>query len=172
MSSKSIPKSIPSLQQIKDILAHGALIRDIDFSHWYKYVSMIIECDENLGEDYFPSSVFQLRFKIINKFSFNLSQKGFTEYLDDYFRENDVGFPLHIGGIQELSMEYDSNNGNYYKLILDSTSLPQMSIEICFSDIEIAFLGEATEIQLIESGNCFFTPRTKEKILRAYCNNV
>ena len=164
MTSKKIPKSIHSLQQLKDIFALDPLIRDIDFSQWYQYVSMIIECDEYLGKDYFPNSVFQIKFKNINKFSFNIDQNNFAEFLKNYFKENDAGFPLRSGYIQVLSREYDNDNKSYYKFILDSTSHYSMSIEICFTDVEIAFLGEVAAIQQIEPGNCFVTSKLKKSL--------
>jgi len=164
MSSKKIPVSIQCLQQLKDIFALDPLIRDIDFSHWYKYISMIIACEEYLGNDYPLSSVFQIKFKNINKFSLNLAP-GFTETLEYCSRKGDTGFPLRSGDIQ-LTKENDCDNKTYYKLILGSlSSISQTSIKICFTDVEIAFLGEWDKIQKIEQGNCFLTPMAKNQIL-------
>jgi hypothetical protein len=159
MSPKKTPKSIQCLQQLKDIFALNPWIRDIDFSQWYKSVSMIVECGEYMGTD-FPSydNVFQIKFKSVSKFLFNIDPIS-TEYLG----ENDIcGLaPAH----KALSQEYDDKNRSYYKLILATGVTHPISIEICFTDAEVAYLGETTDLRKIDPGGGFLSSKAKEKML-------
>jgi len=127
-------------------------ICDIDFSQWYDCVSMIVDYDEYMGDDFPICGVVQLKFINVHLFTF---QKNTTEK---------QMLSLHI---KEFSKELDKETGKrYYCLVLVNTCVLEevCRLEIHFEDAEVKFLSHSLNSESGYGG--FLSPKEREQLLR------
>jgi hypothetical protein len=175
-----IPENRPQFRQLIKVFETFPIIRDIDFSKWYKYVSLIVETSEYLGREFPEKSVFYVKFIKVYRFNFayesedenessvSLYNKSwanlYNESTVDSFIDNDNEPALMPYSIEQFTKEKDKDNF-FYRIITSSTT-PRLEID--FDDVEIMFIGTIEMIERIERGKSFLTPQAKEKILYRY----
>jgi hypothetical protein len=137
-------------QEFRDLynLLRSSIIRDIDLSHWYKYISIIVRENECLIDGYPEDCFFQIKFIQVKKITIHNCEDA-----------NQYENIFHLGEIEKLSKEFLDGKKTYYLLTSGTPSL-----EIYFDDIEIKFLGTFDMIEPIEPGNLFFSDKVKKQI--------
>jgi hypothetical protein len=150
--------------QLMRIFDSVTLVRDIDFSNWYKQVSLIVETSEYLGLDFPFDSVFQVKFLRVFRFNYTYGTDkggGSSDDLCIVDKMNPIG--LSPGFIKNFTKEKKGEQFFYRIVTSDKKVMPY--IEIDFEDVEIAFIGTCEMIGRVEKGPLFLTPKSKEKIL-------
>lgn len=155
MRSLDIPSNRNQFRQLKLLFNLGAMIRDIDFSHWYKHLTMIVSPFEYLDPKFPYDSVFSVKFLGVRRFAINLPKKN-VELTDPR--------GLSVDDIDQFTKE-KVNQECFYRISTFHSEGGVPCLEIDFDDVEIAFLGTLEQIDRIEKGVLFFSPRAKEKIL-------
>jgi hypothetical protein len=160
-----VPSSKLSFQNLLKIF-RDPTIRDIDFSHWYNYIYLIVSEWESLVEEFPEDSVFQIKFFGVKKFSI---QYNFNDTLTDNCNVDNketFDFPrgFNPGWIKNFSKE-SINGKNCYCITTSAKGYDSPALEIYFDDVEIAFLGTKKDIDRIEKGNLLLSSKGKAKIL-------
>ena len=142
-------------KQLRGIF-HSAVIKDIDFTQWYKRIRMIVKCDEYLGNDFPMTGIFLLDFEGVRLFSLNLSKSTFAENEID----ETASVPLfNPSGLLEYTQECTNKKRKYYRVLL-SGSGPVTSLEIHFDVLQVRRLCDYDEIK---DGWIYFTLDSKKE---------
>lgn len=131
-------------KQLRDIF-HDAFVRDIDFTHWYKRIRFIVECNEYLGNDFPLTGVFALDFEGVRFFSLNLSEKKNIFEADGL--DESVSEPrFQPSGLKEYTQECTNEKRKFYR-ILFSGCKPLDSLEIHYDSLQTIRLCDCDDIE-------------------------
>ena len=142
---------------------HSAVVKDIDFTHWYKRVRFIIKCDEYLGSDFPATGVFLLDFEGVRHFSLNFSKGIFNE---DKIDETASVLLFNPTGLHEYTQECTNDKRKFYRVVLsgNGTVLNRNNqltlLEIHFDALRIL---RVCDFEDIEPSWTYFTLDSKKK---------
>jgi hypothetical protein len=100
-----IPENRHQFRQLMLIFGDSPVIRDIDFSHWYKYVSIIAETYEYLDSEFPFDSVFHIKFLGVRRFNFVYESENENESSVDSYLTSETIRGLSPGDIEQFTKE-------------------------------------------------------------------